>query len=167
MNHFLLFATLPCLVSLCASETRDVQAQPLRAQYVWGYSGLDGQGKGDLSLLIEPASGRLIAEIHGMGERLAMIEGDQAQGYHVQIPRQAVDRKGLPFSSLPLPLLARLGDVKGLYRFLHTGNLEGVKVTRKDAQGPLKMRYRGFDEQKREYMVWLERKRFEMGNGQP
>lgn len=164
MSRIQAFLAIPCILSLSASDPSSSQQQILRAQYAWGYSGFDGQGKGDLSLLIEPQNGRLIAEIHGMGERLAMIEGNKAQGYNLQIPRQSIDKKGLSFSDLPLPLLSRLGDVDGLYRFLQCGVFEGVKVTRKDAQGPLKMRYRGYDDKKREYMVWLERTRFERGN---
>ena len=51
-------------------------AAPIRAQYGWGYAGPDGEGVGTLSLLMEPASGRLVLELHAPGERLVLLEGD-------------------------------------------------------------------------------------------
>ncbi len=136
-------------------------SQPLRAQYGWGYAGADGEGKGTLSLLVDPSTGRIILEVHGLGERLVLLTGDRGSGYHVQIPRQHVDEKALSLGALPLPFLPQLGSCEGLYRLLTEGQGTGVKVTRKDAQGPVKLQYAGKDDQGREVMVWLARTRWE------
>ena len=135
--------------------------QPIRAQYGWGYAGADGEGKGTLSLLLEPATGKVVLEVHGLGERLVFLSGDRASGYHVQIPRQGVDERAAGLSALPLPFLPRLGSCEGLHRLVTEGLGAGVKVTRKDARGPVKLRYSGKDDQGHEVMVWLERTRWE------
>jgi hypothetical protein len=44
---------------------------------------------------------------------------------------------------------------------LTTGAGAGVKVTRRDASGPVKLRYLGADDKGREIMVWLTRTRWE------
>ena len=135
---------------------------PLRAQYGWGYAGADGEGKGTLSVLLEPSSGRLVLEIHGLGERLVFLSGDRATGYRVQVPRREVDEIAPGLDRLPLPFLPQLGTVEGLYRFLAQGEGKGVKVTKKDAKGPVKLRYTGEDDRGREVMVWLTRTRWEL-----
>ena len=135
--------------------------QPLRAQYGWGYAGPEGEGKGSLSLLLEPATGRVVLEIHGLGERLVLLTGARVGGYRVQIPRRQVDETALNLAALPLPFLPQLGSCEGLYRLVTEGVGTGVKVTRKDASGPVKLRYAGKDEKGREVMVWLERTRWE------
>ena len=135
--------------------------QALRAQYGWGYADAEGEGKGTLSALIEPASGRLILEIHGLGERLVLLSGDRAKGYRVQIPRRELDETAPTLGQLPLPFLPQLGTVEGLYRLLTQGEGVGVKVTKKDAKGPVKLRYVGKDDRGREVMVWLQRTRWE------
>lgn len=68
------------------AEVTPAPAAPVRAQYGWGYSGSGGEGTGTLNLLMEPISGRLVAELHGLGERLLLLEGDRATGYHLQVP---------------------------------------------------------------------------------
>lgn len=133
--------------------------RPLRAQYGWGYAGSDGEGKGTLSLLLEPTTGKIVLEIHGLGERLVFLTGDRASGYRVQIPRQHVDEKATALAALPLPFFPQIGSCEGLYRLVTEG--AGVKVTRKDAKGPVKLRYSGKDDQGHEIMVWLERTRWE------
>lgn len=138
-----------------------IPAQPIRAQYGWGYAGADGEGKGTLSVLIEPGSGRVVLEIHGLGERLALLTGDRSSGYRMQIPRRELDERALSLGDLPLPFLPQLASSEGLYRLLTEGGGPGVKVTRKDAKGPRKLRYSGKDEKGREVMVWLERTRWE------
>lgn len=135
--------------------------QPLRAQYGWGYAGPEGEGKGSLSILLEPATGRVVLEIHGLGERLVFLTGDRAGGYRVQIPRQNLDQQAGSLGALPLPFLPQMGSCEGLYRLLTEGAGPGVKVTRKDAKGPVKLRYAGRDDKDREVMVWLERTRWE------
>jgi hypothetical protein len=134
---------------------------PIRAQYGWGYAGADGEGKGTLSLLLEPATGKIVLEIHGLGERLVFLTGDRGTGYRVQIPRQNVDERAASLGALPLPFLPQLGTSEGLYRLVTEGLGSGVKVTRKDAKGPVKLRYSGKDDKGREVMVWLERTRWE------
>jgi hypothetical protein len=134
----------------------------LRAQYQWGYVGADGQGKGTLSVLIDPATGRTVLELQGLGERLMLVDGDSSAGYRVQIPRQKLDEKAPTLSALPLPFFPQLGGPDGLYGMLADGTGTGVKVTRKDAKGPVKLRYQGNDDKGREVMVWLERTRWEL-----
>jgi len=136
-------------------------AQPIRAQYGWGYAAADGEGKGTLSVLIEPSSGKIVLEIHGLGERLALLTGDRGSGYRMQIPRRELDERAMSLGALPLPFLPQLASSEGLYRLLTEGGGAGVKVTKKDAKGPVKLRYSGKDEKGREVMVWLERTRWE------
>ena len=139
-------------------------AKPLlRAQYRWGYAGADGQGKGVLSVLLEPATGRTVLELQGLGERLMLLEGDSAGGYRVRIPRQDLDERAAALGDIPLPFFPQLGTADALYRMLAEGAGTGVKVTKKDDQGPVKMRYQGADAKGREVMVWLERTRWELG----
>jgi hypothetical protein len=136
----------------------------LRAQYQWGYVGADGQGKGTLSVLIDPATGRTVLELQGLGERLMLLEGDTAAGYRVQIPRQKIDASAPTFAAVPLPFFPQVGSVDALYRLLTEGSGAGVKVTRRDASGPVKLRYQGSDDKGREIMVWLARTRWELQN---
>lgn len=138
-------------------------ATPIRAQYGWGYAGPDGEGVGTLSLLMEAASGRLILELHAPGERLVLLEGDRASGYRLQVPRQKLDQRAISLSQLPLPFLPQVPSVEALLRLLRTGEGTGVSVTKKDAQGPLKLHWRGKDARGKDEQVWLERKRWEEG----
>jgi len=144
--------------SLSAPEP--TPSQPLRAQYGWGYAGPDGEGKGSLSVLLEPASGKVVLEIHGIGERLVLLTGDRG-GYRVQIPRQNLDQQAASLGALPLPFLPQMGTCESLYRRLTQGTGPGVKVTKQDSQGPVKMRFAGKDDKGREVMVWLHRTRWE------
>ncbi len=138
-------------------------AKPLlKAQYQWGYAGADGQGKGDLSVLLEPASGRAILELQGLGERLMLLEGSTATGYRVQIPRQKIDASAPTLAAVPLPFFPQVGSVDALYQLLSDGAGAGVKVTRRDKLGPVKLRYQGTDDKGREVMVWLARTRWEL-----
>jgi len=145
------------------AETPRAEAAPvsLRAQYGWGYVGRDGQGKGTLSVLIEPASGRTILELQGLGERLMLLEGSDAEGFRLQIPRQQVDQRAPSLAAVPLPFFPVLRSPAGLYRLLTEGAGPGVTVTRKDALGPVKLRYDGKDDRGREVTVWLQRTRWE------
>jgi len=138
-------------------------ATPIRAQYGWGYAGPDGEGVGTLSLLMEPASGRLVLELHAPGERLVLLEGDGASGYRLLVPRQKLDQRAASLSQLPLPFLPQVSSVEALLRLLRTGEGTGVSVTKKDAQGPLKLHWQGKDARGKEEQVWLERKRWEEG----
>ena len=138
-------------------------AMLIRAQYGWGYSGPDGEGVGTLSLLMEPASGRLVVELHAPGERLLLLEGDGASGYRLQVPRQKLDQRAMSLSQLPLPFLPQVPSVEALLRLLRTGEGTGVSVTKKDAQGPLKLHWQGKDARGKDEQVWLDRKRWEEG----
>jgi hypothetical protein len=149
--------------TVVAPQAQDA-APLLRAQYQWGYAGADGQGKGTLSVLLQPATGRTVLELQGLGERLMLLEGDRATGYRVQIPRQKLDERAATLGAVPLPFLPQVGSPDTLYQMLTTGAGAGVKVTRKDAQGPVKLRYQGTDAKGREVMVWLERTRWELAN---
>ena len=136
---------------------------PIRAQYGWGYAGPDGEGVGTRSLLMEPASGRLVLELHAPGERLVLLEGDRASGYRLQVPRQKLDQRAASLSQLPLPFLPQVSSGEALLRLLRTGEGAGVSVTKKDATGPLKLRWQGKDSRGKDEQVWLDRKRWEVG----
>ena len=136
-------------------------AVPIRAQYGWGYAGPDGEGVGTLSLLMEPASGRLVLELHAPGERLVLLEGDAASGYRLLVPRQKLDQRATLLSQLPLPFLPQVSSVAALLHLLHTGEGAGVTVTKNDAMGPLKLHWKGKDPRGKDEQVWLERKRWE------
>ena len=116
---------------------------------------------GTLSLLMEPASGRLVLELHAPGERLVLLEGDRASGYHLLVPRQNLDQHAASLSQLPLPFLPQVSSVEALLRLLRTGEGAGVSVTKKDATGPLKLRWQGKDSRGKDEQVWLDRKRWE------
>jgi hypothetical protein len=133
----------------------------LRAQYAWGFAGGRDQGKGTLAVLIEPATGRTVLEIQGLGERLALLEGDRATGYRVQIPRQKVDVRAASLAGIPLPFFPELGSADHLYQLLADGTAAGVQVTQRDASGPVKLRYQGTDAKGKDLTVWLERTRWE------
>jgi hypothetical protein len=136
--------------------------QPLlRAQYAWGYAGGDGTGKGTLNVLIEPGSGRTVLELQGLGERLMLLEGSTSEGFRLQIPRQKVDQRAAALNAIPLPFFPQLGSPAAFYRLLTEGAGPGVKVTKKDKNGPVKLRYDGKDDRGREVTVWLERTRWE------
>jgi hypothetical protein len=137
----------------------------LRAQYDWGYAGAQGQGKGTFSVLVEPATGRVVMELQGLGERLMLLQGESAGGYRVQIPRQKLDTTAATLGAVPLPFFPQLGSADALYRLLAQGEGAGVKVTRRDPDGPVKLRYQGVDERGKEVMVWLERTRWETKAG--
>jgi len=138
-------------------------APPVRAQYGWGYAGPDGEGVGTLSLLLEATSGRIVMELHAPGERLLLLEGDRASGYRLQVPRQKIDQRAGSLAQLPLPFLPQVQSVEGLLQLLRTGEGTGVSVQKKDAQGPLKLHWRGQDARGKDEQVWLDRKRWEEG----
>lgn len=149
-----------------AQATAQTPAAPaprplLRAQYAWGFAGGRDQGKGTLAVLIEPATGRTVLEIQGLGERLALLEGDRATGYRVQIPRQKVDVRAASLAGIPLPFFPELGSADHLYQLLADGTANGVQVTQRDASGPVKLRYQGTDAKGKDLTVWLERTRWE------
>lgn len=153
--------TLLCAAILAGIAFQAPAPAPLRAQYDWGYVGADGEGKGTFSALVETTSGKIILELHGLGERLVLLEGDTAAGYRLQIPRRKLDRHVKSIGDLPLPFLPTLGSVEALQKLLVAGEGPDVKVTDRDALGPRKLRYKGKDEQGNDVMVWLTRTRWE------
>lgn len=144
-----------------ASQTTTTTATTLRAQYEWGYVGADGEGKGTLSVLLEPTTGKIVLELHGLGERLVLLQGDAATGYHLQIPRRNLDQNATSLAGLDLPFLPQLGDAEALHRLLTEGKGPGVKVTKRDQDGPLKLHYKGKDERGKNMQVWMTRTRME------
>lgn len=151
----------PALSAPAPSISAPAPAGPVRAQYGWGYAGPDGEGVGTLSLLMEAASGKLVVELHAPGERLVLLEGDQASGYRLQVPRQKVDQRAASLAQLPIPFLPQMQSVEGLLRLLRTGEGAGVSVQKKDALGPVKLHWKGKDARGKDEQVWLERKRWE------
>ncbi len=143
--------------------TAPAAATPVRAQYGWGYAGPDGEGVGTLSLLMEATTGRIVIELHAPGERLLLLDGDRTSGYRLQVPRQNIDQRAGSLAQLPVPFLPQVQSVEGLLRLLRTGEGAGVSVQKKDAQGPLKLHWRGKDARGKDEQVWLDRKRWEEG----
>jgi hypothetical protein len=158
-------AQAPAAAAPAAAPAPEAPPAVLRAQYQWGYAAAQGQGRGTLSVLLEPARGRVVLELQGLGERLMLLEGDRAAGYRVQIPRQQLDTVAPTLGAAPLPFLPQLGSVDALYRLLTKGEGAGVRVSKKDASGPVKLRYEGQDERGKEVTVWLERTRWEAQAG--
>ncbi|MBL0210662.1 MAG: hypothetical protein IPQ13_07085 [Holophagaceae bacterium] len=152
-------ANLPAAQAAPPLDTRVV-----RAQYSWGYLGPDGEGKGTLAVLVDAATGRVVLELHGLGERLMLLEGDRAKGYRVQIPRQKLDEQAPGLGGLPLPFLPRLGTPEALRALITDGTGEGVKVTKKDAKGPVKLKYQGKDDFGKDVQVWLVRTRLDVSD---
>ncbi len=136
----------------------------IKAQYDWGYLGDDGEGRGTLSALVDVATGHVILELHGLGERLMLLEGDTAKGFRVQIPRQKLDQCAGSFQGLSLPFLPQLGSVEALRALFIAGSGPGVRITQKDAQGPRKLKYDGKDDRGKEVQVWLVRTRLEVAD---
>ena len=144
-----------------AATPQEAPPPAVRAQYDWGYAGADGQGKGTLNVLLDPAKGRTVVELMGLGERLMLLEGDPS-GYRLQIPRRKVDERAGSLAEVPLPFLPQVGSPAALYQLLASGDFKGVKVTSKDPEGrPVKLRYQGNDDRGKEVMVWLKRTRWE------
>ncbi len=132
---------------------------PFRALFAWGYVGPDGEGQGTLAVLLEPATGKVLLELHGLGERLLLLTGDAVAGYRVQVPRQKLDASAPSLADLPLPFLPGVGSPEGLRKLLQEGQGAGVEVTRRGPEGPEKLHYRGKDRRGREEQVWLTRKK--------
>ncbi|HJV89096.1 MAG TPA: hypothetical protein VJ623_02225 [Holophagaceae bacterium] len=128
---------------------------PFRALYDWGYLGSEGEGRGTLAVLIETATGKVVLELHGLGERLVLLTGDATSGYRVQVPRQKLDANAATLAGLPLPFLPQVGSAEALKRMLTEGEGAGVRVTKRGAHGPLKLHYVGKDPKGREEQVWL------------
>lgn len=133
-------------------------ASPLRASYGWGYVGAEGEGAGTLNVLVDVATGRVVMELHGLGERLLLLEGDRASGYRVQVPRQKLDARAATLGGLPLPFLPDLGSAEALLALLKEGQGAGVRVQKRDAVAPLKLYYKGKDPNGKDEEVWLTRK---------
>ena len=147
-----------------AQEVPAPKIDIIRAQYSWGYLGNDGEGKGTLAVLVDAATGHVVLEIHGLGERLMLLEGDRAKGYRVQIPRQKLDETAPKLGELPLPFLPQVSTPEAIRDLIIRGTGTGVKVTKKDAKGPVKLKYQGKDDRGKEVQVWLQRTRIETGD---
>ena len=147
-----------------AQEAPAPKIEIIRAQYSWGYLGHDGEGKGTLAVLVDATTGHVVLELHGLGERLMLLEGDRPKGYRVQIPRQKLDETALNLGELPLPFLPQISTPEALRALITSGTGPGVKVTKKDAKGPVKLKYQGKDDLGKEVQVWLVRKRIDVGS---
>lgn len=144
------------------------QAQPpslpptaVRAQFAWSYEASDANGSGTMSLLMDAAGERLVLEIHSFGDRLALLTGDAASGYHLQVPKEKIDRTEPGLAQLPLPFLPEARTVAALRKALETGEGPGLEVLKRKDGVPVKLRYKGVDEKGQVVLVWLSRKRWE------
>ena len=147
-----------------AQEAPAPKIEIIRAQYTWGYLGNDGEGKGTLAVLVDATTGHVVLELHGLGERLMLLEGDRIKGYRVQIPRQKLDETAPKLDELPLPFLPQISTPEALRNLITSGTGAGVKITKKDAKGPVKLKYQGKDDLGKEVQVWLQRTRIETGD---
>ena len=147
-----------------AQEAPAPKIEIIRAQYTWGYLGNDGDGKGTLAVLVDATTGHVVLELHGLGERLMLLEGDRIKGYRVQIPRQKLDETAPKLDELPLPFLPQISTPEALRNLITSGTGAGVKITKKDAKGPVKLKYQGKDDRGKEVQVWLQRTRIETGD---
>lgn len=161
-----MIATPFLLAALLAAPQAGPALAPgaIRAQYDWGYASAEGSGKGTLAVLIEPATGRVVMELHGVGERLMLLTGDRATGYRVQIPREELDQQAASLGALPLPFLPQVGSPEALLSLLKEGKGPGVKASRIDKDGPRNLTATGKDRNAKEYTVWLKRSRWELGS---
>jgi hypothetical protein len=151
-----------------APAPEKVEPQPvLKARYAWGYSGMEGEGKGTLNILLDPGTDRVVLELYGLSERFVFLSGDRSTGYRIQIPRRELDMKAAHFSELPLPFLPQLGSPEALRKLLTEGSGPGVKVTKRDGKGPVKLSYSGQDEHGKDVMVWLQRTRWDVEPPKP
>ena len=144
------------------AQVAPAPAPIVKAQYGWGYEGPDGEGTGTLSLLVDPATGRVVLELHGLGERLLLLEGDRATGYRAQAPRRNLDEHAATLGALSLPFLPQIASPEALLALLRTGEGPGVSVQKRDEQGPVKLHWQGKDAQGHLEQVWLSRKRWEL-----
>ena len=142
------------------AEVAPAPPPSVKALYGWGYEGPEGEGTGTLSLWVEPATGRIVMELQGLGERLLLLEGDRASGYRVQVPRQKLDERAPTLAALPLPFLPQVASPEALLALLHTGVGPGVSIQKQDATGPVKLHWTGQDPKGRTEQVWLTRKRW-------
>ena len=133
----------------------------LKAEYKWSFRGAADSGSGTLALRLEPASGKLVLEVFSFGDRLALVDGDSADGYQVVLPKEQVNRTVPGLADLPLPFLPQSGSVEALARALADGEGEGLSVEKRDTRGPVKLRYTGRDNAGRPVEVQLIRKRWE------
>lgn len=133
----------------------------VRAQYKWSFAGAKQSGSGSLVVLMEPASGKLTLEVFSFGERIAFVDGDAAMGYRLLLPKQEIDRVAPALADLPLPFLPQAGSVDALARALALGEGAGLSVGKRDAAGPVKLRYEGQDDAGAPIEVSLTRKRWE------
>ncbi|HZU52646.1 MAG TPA: hypothetical protein VFF77_02025 [Holophagaceae bacterium] len=133
----------------------------VKAQYKWSFRGATESGSGSLTLALDPATGKLVLEVFTYGDRLALVDGDTAGGYQLVLPKEKVNRTVPSLADLPLPFLPQAGSVEALARALALGEGEGLSVEKRDAQGPVKLRYAGQDEAGKAVEVRLTRKRWE------
>jgi hypothetical protein len=146
-----------------ALQARAPEAPPaLRARYAWGYVGRDGEGRGTLAVKVDAATGEVVVELHGIGERLMLLEGTPGTGYRLQVPRRQTDATARDLRDLPLPFLPEVRSAASLAALLAEGRGPGVRVLKRDARGPVKLRYQGRDDAGREVMVWPDRKAWEV-----
>jgi len=150
---------LPFPPALIAQE--QPQRQAFRVLYDWGFASPSGEGKGTLAVLVDTSTDKVVIELHAIGERLMLLEGNGESGYRLLIPRNAVDERATALSDLPTPYLPTISSAADLARLLLEGSGPGVKASQRDSKGPKRLRWDGKDDMGEQCTVWLKRTRFE------
>jgi hypothetical protein len=157
----MLFVPTACIQS---APNVEPTSAPLKAQYGWGYVGDGGEGTGTVNLLLDAATGKLVIELFGLGERLFFLSGDASKGYRLQIPRDKVDVRAATLSELSVPYFPKTTGLESLQRLLESGEGDGVSVSKRDDKGPVKLQYQGQDSRQKPFTVWLTRKLWDKKN---
>jgi hypothetical protein len=152
---------LPALLLFLPALAAQPQPQAFRAMYDWGFSSPSGEGKGTLAVLVDTSIGKVVVELHAIGERLVLLEGDGERGYRLLIPRNGIDESSPALGDLHIPFLPTLNDTADLVRLLLDGAGPGIKASRRDSKGPKRLRWDGKDHRNEPCTVWLKRTRFE------
>jgi len=137
------------------------QQQAFRALYDWGFASPAGEGKGTMAVLVDTSTGRVVVELHALGERMLLLEGNDGDGYRVRMPRNGIDERAPSLRDLPVPFLPALDNAAGLARLLLEGTGPGIRAGRRDGKGPKRLRWDGEDDRGGPCTIWLKRTRFE------
>jgi hypothetical protein len=148
--------------AIVAQEQTRQQAMAFRAMYDWGFASPSGEGKGTLAVLVDTSTNKVVVELHAIGERLVLLEGDGERGYRLLMPRNGTDERAPALGDLSIPFLPKLNDAADLAHLLLDGTGHGIKVSRRDSKGPKRLRWDGKDHRNEQCTIWLKRTRFDV-----